>query len=788
MKKEIIYQGLDQLQVEFNDITINSPDYLRIISFPTDCTAGKNLLRFKGNQDILTNESPIFVEVLDYNRNPVYYEVGIDLESEEQSAIVSIFINQDTSPGPGIITICACINDSHNINFKWSRSISIDTSKRSVAEIIFNELPQVSVTPSTGSYTNYGYPGGTKERTAFASGLIYQNINNVPVLITSSLSTSAFSNTALSAKIYIPYSSLSSITPSITSTVNTSLVYTGSISGYSGSGIAYITPSISFPTTNDNLIYVLRTGNISVATVKYEQTASLTNVSTENSFNQVSTYFDNLTTQVGEISKIRSYYRSSGIGEYILSNETDISDLSTEFGFNADLVTCSFMIPTIHRNDRVDFKFEFINPVGITSKQHIESLDWLFLGGNTYIGGNDNMITGSLFVSGHTGTGVEISGKNDAAIVRSIGYTGFYNGINSGRAGFVMYSGSVQPLLNSSESYSGVGLELVGHSGSYFKYASANGGNIDIRADRFFIGNTTTFISSSNNNLEIKNKVGNLTKFHLNISGEVTASAFIAFTGSSDTSKYLMMDTKAGLIDGKNIGRQIYHQPSPHTISYIKTGGPPFGSTIPFSNQLNTNDLRTAFTSSLVWVPLIVSQSFIGLPFENTLSVFGNVGIEKTSTNSGVAGFSVDDARAAIIMKMSISSISSSSYSTFGENDSEIAIVTGSILPGTGTSLGINSSSYTLDSTSVTGSFYTQVPFKAVMQIPSTISDKLCLVNLMYAMVRLNSQSGTTLDVSFRSKISNINIISGRTLFSTYSSGQGNISSLYDGITYPSVE
>ena len=62
-------------------------------------------------------------------------------------------------------------------------------------------------------------------------------------------------------------------------------------------------------------------------------------------------------------------------------------------------------------------------------------------------------------------------------MIRSIGYNGFQRAITTGPGGFVMYSGSVQPLLNASESYSGVGLELVANSGSYFKYTTANNTN-----------------------------------------------------------------------------------------------------------------------------------------------------------------------------------------------------------------------------------------------------------------------------------------------------------------------
>ena len=234
-------------------------------------------------------------------------------------------------------------------------------------------------------------------------------------------------------------------------------------------------------------------------------------------------YFSNLQPQTGTVAKIKSYYRSAGIGEYILSNETDISGQETEFGFNANAVTASFFLPTVQRNDRLDFKFEFVNPAGLASKQVVESLNNLFLGGNTYIGGDDNLLTGSLYVAGATGTGVHISGKGSSAMVRSIGYTGFQNATSGstppGKGGFVLYSGSIQPILGSAESYSGVGLELVANSTSYFKYTTSGSGMLDIRTNAFFLGNTTgTFISGSNGNLQIS-----ASNFSI-INGNVTAS------------------------------------------------------------------------------------------------------------------------------------------------------------------------------------------------------------------------------------------------------------------------
>ena len=246
-------------------------------------------------------------------------------------------------------------------------------------------------------------------------------------------------------------------------------------------GIAFLSNPLEFAVNNSNSIYQLSNATVVTASIVYQQSASLASQVTENSHNLVVAYFSGLQPQIGTVSKIRSYYRSTGIGEYILSNETDITGQSEEFGFTSNVISASFAIATVHRNDRMDFKFEFVNPYGLVSKQIVESLNNLFIGGNTYIGGRDNLLTGSLYVAGATGTGVEITGEGNSSMIRSLGYRGFAYAISGSGSGFVIYSGSIQPIIGSLETYSGVGLELVANSSSYFKYATSGSGLLDIR-------------------------------------------------------------------------------------------------------------------------------------------------------------------------------------------------------------------------------------------------------------------------------------------------------------------
>ncbi len=613
-KKEVQYQGLIDLNVAVNDVSSNSPDYFRVTQLPSEFNAGPNVIKFKGRPELFPENSPIYIEILDANGVPVYYETSLDLESTEKFGIINVYINQDTAPGNGYIIICGTANstptgialDTSSINVRWIAPIYIDPSKGNYGEIVFAQLPEVTISASTSSYTNFGYPGAARFVSQSLENLEYYYYNQIPVLITSSRATIGFDSSSLSATVIIPYSSMSLSEPPMPRQVSTSSVYTGSIIGYNGAGVAFLADPIKFDFPSD-YSYYLPTAAAVTASIVYEQSSSLPPQLTENSFNVATCTFSGLRPVAGTIDKIRSYYKSSGVSEYIFSNETDITDVSPEFGFNADSIQLNFAFPTVARFDRIDFKFEFVNPAGIISRQVLESKNHLFIGGNTYISGDDNLITGSLFVASQTGTGVQITGRNNSAMVTSIGYRGFANATANpqvGTAGFVIYSGSIQPLLQSSEVYSGVGIEMVANRDSYFKYTTSGSGLLDVRTNSFFLGSRSNFISGSNGFIEIYSESSS---FHVNRSGQVTASAFIAKTGSTNifTSGYEMLNTETGLVDGANVGRQLYNDPG----LIVNTSGT---ATTPLST----------FAEFTTFV----------LPFENVIYAYYNIGVSGSAS------------------------------------------------------------------------------------------------------------------------------------------------------------
>ena len=254
-----------------------------------------------------------------------------------------------------------------------------------------------------------------------------------------------------------------------------------------------------------------------------------------------------------EVLSFESDYTGDGVLILVVeSGNWQVADIRTttdnDSGYSPNYTRIKTLIQTTHKiNNQISFKVEYYNVNGEKSKQvsYVYNKDWE--GGNRYIDGNYSMLTGSLYVADSLESGIAISGYPKSGFIRSLGYEGF----DSGFPGFLLWSGSAMPGQTSKgQAYNGVGLELYANTSSYFRYSTKDS-EIDIRTNKFFFGNpSASFISGSNGLLEISSS-----KFVLNANGGVTASAFLARTGS-----VTMLDTLSGFADGRNLGRHISHE------------------------------------------------------------------------------------------------------------------------------------------------------------------------------------------------------------------------------------
>ena len=251
-----------------------------------------------------------------------------------------------------------------------------------------------------------------------------------------------------------------------------------------------------------------------------------------------------------QVINFESDYTGTGVLQLVVeSGNWQVADIRTttdnDAGYSPNYTRIKTLIQTTHKIDnQISFKVEYYNVNGEKSKQtsYVYNKDWE--GGNRYIDGNYSMLTGSLYVADSLESGIAISGYPKSGFIRSLGYEGF----DSGFAGFLLWSGSALPGQTSKgQAYNGVGLEMYANTSSYFRYSTKDS-EIDVRTNKFFFGNNSTFISGSNGNLQISSS-----GFKLSPQGNVTASSFLAVSGST-----VLFDTNNRFADGLNIGRVVY--------------------------------------------------------------------------------------------------------------------------------------------------------------------------------------------------------------------------------------
>ena len=223
----------------------------------------------------------------------------------------------------------------------------------------------------------------------------------------------------------------------------------------------------------------------------------------------------------------------------IEAGEWIISDVSLrpaqDTGFSPDEMEIRVPIaPNTQRPDNFDFLIEYYDIDGKTAEAVTFINNVPISGSQLVIEGEDNMLSGSLFLGNIQGSGIEIHGGS--AYMRSVGYEGFTSASVGGKGGFMIWSGSVLP--DAPETYTGAGLEI--HDGtisgdqSFFKFRTvdpenANNSSFEVRSSKFFFGSETSgnFVSGSLGNIEISSS-----NFHITPEGDITASNFNLNSGT----------------------------------------------------------------------------------------------------------------------------------------------------------------------------------------------------------------------------------------------------------------
>lgn len=215
------------------------------------------------------------------------------------------------------------------------------------------------------------------------------------------------------------------------------------------------------------------------------------------------------------------------------NGQFDIANMSiktfNETGFSPNFTKITTRIPTQFIQTPLTFKFEFYDRDSTLAEYQPTIFPVFFLGENTVIGGENNLLSGSLFIGNAVGAGIELAGVR-SGFIRTIGYEGFKSASRTDRpGGFLMWTGSV--LDEAPDGYHGTGLEVVQDSGSFMRFSTGNEPGLEIRTPKFFLGSQDAgnFISGSGGLLEISSS-----KFHLQPDGDVILEGTITAEAGGD--------------------------------------------------------------------------------------------------------------------------------------------------------------------------------------------------------------------------------------------------------------
>lgn len=414
LKKEIVYKELDRVPVVITDTDPLSPNYLRITYLPDEFNLGKNLIRIRPNIPVFEEESQLYVEIIDYNGDPIYHEIELNSETSDNYIIISVYIYEDTPPGPCAIYLLGTLknvpvpanNKIYPVNFRWSQIINVDTSEKTKSPIIFTTLPSVTVLSNTASYEIASYQGGEP----FTSSIYYNlQLHNgyLNPSITALNSTDIFSSSMDSGILYVKYEDVQLISPPrFLSNFLLGSGITASIKDYvSNKSLTLDEPIVIYQQNRSDQL-ILKSAIFKTASIAYEQDPIST---IQSAFKKriLTVQFNDLDPFTGQVRNIKTFYRDTALKstEFLLLSDFLVPSTNVDLGFNPLTASFNLVLPDSEIDEHFDIRFEFYNNELLPSLQALEVKNVLAEGTPTVITNNN----GFLMVDPDSST---LDGKN----------------------------------------------------------------------------------------------------------------------------------------------------------------------------------------------------------------------------------------------------------------------------------------------------------------------------------------------------------------------------------------
>jgi len=353
-KKQPVYKRLDTVPVLFTDQSEYSPQIFDITDYPSRLTAGKNILRFRGNSANLAQNAPLDIEILDYNGEPIYHEVT-NYIAEDKSRVVVIYIYPDTSPGPATLTLLTEVQFvngqqvptewSGTFNVRWTRTIYVNPTLINESEIIFEELPTIEIEEQVGVQLNRNY--SISQFPTYNTGTVkYVSLNNTPTLI---IQGGAFSASMVGGTVTV--NTPTNPIPSPRFTVPT-IPYSSTIKKVLNTASILLDTEYVIAASQSIFPHTYTKFDSSTYQITYEQTPTYTE--TQNSESYAIIKINNLQPLTGDISRIKTYINNTGtVGTWEQISDIELDETEI-FVTNTSSITPDNRIGTISNQSKIN--------------------------------------------------------------------------------------------------------------------------------------------------------------------------------------------------------------------------------------------------------------------------------------------------------------------------------------------------------------------------------------------------------------------------------------------------
>ena len=320
--------------------------YFRLDDIPNELSAGKNMFKMYGNNQLLRPGTEILIQVTDINGNPVYHHVNNFVDATGR-LVIGIYIYPETPPGLGKIELLGIAtrrpdgrpvnrNWENTYNIKWSREVVIRPDAVNETPIIFQTVPAVKIFEYEREYLTQTYLTGQSIAVQSGVGTLTYSYNGYGDAYIS-IANGNFSASMAGGLLTIPSPGYTlpdnytlqpdlvqdtSYTSYISQVVNNTLIkvdpfvlYVQSTTGGASAasevgGRANISPAIS---TVNSALPVTSFGPTSNYTVEFQQDATYATGSM-NSQSFASVTLKNIDPIVGKVHSIKTQMKSHGFG------------------------------------------------------------------------------------------------------------------------------------------------------------------------------------------------------------------------------------------------------------------------------------------------------------------------------------------------------------------------------------------------------------------------------------------------------------------------------------------